>query len=76
MARLLHKPERSKANKRQNRSNNKIGCPEKCEGANIISGLDFDSTPDQVHEQPIQENRQDAEIVEERFQVGMDNRNR
>ena len=38
MARLVHELERSKANKRQNRSNNKIGRPEKFEGAKIISG--------------------------------------
>ena len=60
MARLLHKPERSKANERQNRSNNKIGHPEKCGGAKVVSGLD--STPVQVRKQPIQENRQDAEV--------------
>ena len=74
MAQLLQKQERSKANKRQNRSKNIIGLPENGEGAKVISGLD--STPVQVHKQPIQGNRQDAEIVEERFQVGMDDRNR
>ena len=40
MARLLLKPERSKTNKGQNRSNNKIGFPEKCEGAKVVSLLD------------------------------------
>ena len=55
MARLLHKPERSKANKRRNRSKNKFGRPEKCEGAKIISGLD--STPVQVHKQHIQDSK-------------------
>ena len=74
MAPLLHKPKRSKANEEQNRSNNKIGRPEKCEGVKVISGLD--PTPVQVHKQSNQENRQDAEIAEERFQVGVDDRNR
>ena len=74
MAQLLQKQERSKANKRQNRSNNIIGRPEKGEGAKVISWLD--STPVRNHKQPIQGNRQDAEIAEERFQVEMDDRNR
>ena len=43
MARLLHTHEWSRANERQNRSNNQIVRPEKCEGAKMISGLD--STP-------------------------------
>ena len=74
MARLLHKPERSKANKVQNRSNNKLGPSEKCEGAKVTCG--FDPTPVQVHKQSIQENREDAESAEERFRVVVDDRNR
>ena len=70
MARLPHKPERSKTYKRQNGRNNKTGSPEKCERIEIISGLD--PTPIQICKQTLQENRQDAEIVEERLQVGMD----
>ena len=70
MARLAYKAGRSKANKRQNRSNNQIGHPEKGEGAKVISGLD--STPVQVLKQSLLENRQDAETAEERVQVGTD----
>ena len=74
MAWLPHKPERSKANKRQNRSNNQIGRPEKCEGAKVISGLD--STSVQVIKQPLHEDRQNAQTAEERFQMGMDGRSK
>ena len=74
MARLPQKPERSKADKRQNGSNNEIGSPKKRKRIEIISGLD--PTPIQIRKQPVQENRQNAEIVEERLQVGMDNRNK
>ena len=74
MARVPHKPEWSKADKRQNGSNNETGSPENCERIEINSGLD--PTPIQIRKHPVQENRQDAEIVEERLQVGLDNRNR
>ena len=74
LARLPHKPERSKADKRQHWSNNETGSPEKCKRIEFISGLD--TTPIRMRKQPVQENRQDAEIVEETFQVGMDNRNK
>ena len=70
MAQLPHKPERSKADERQNWSNNEIGSPR----FETISGLD--PTPIQIREQSVQENRQDAENVEERLQVGMDSRNK
>ena len=74
MARLQHKAERSKADKRQNGSNNETGSPEKCKRNEIFSGLD--PTLIQICKQPVQENRQNAEIVEERLQVEMDNRNK
>ena len=61
MARLLHKPEWSKADKRQNRSSNEIDSPEKIIRTEIISGLE--PTPIQFHKQPVQENRQDVKIV-------------
>ena len=44
-----------------NRSNNIIGRPEKCEGAKVISVLD--STPVQVHKQPVQKNRQMQKLL-------------
>ena len=73
MARLVHKPERSKTDERQNRSNNEIGSRENCTRTEIISGLD--PTHIQIHKQPVQENRQYVKIAEERLQVGMDDRN-
>ena len=74
MVRLPHKPERSKADKRQNGSNNEIGSAKNCKKIEINSALD--PTLIQIGLQPVQENRQNAEIVEERLQVGMDNRNK
>ena len=69
-----HKTERSKADKRQNGSSNETVSPEKCKRIEIISRLD--PTPIQIRKQPVQENRHDVEIVGERLQVGMDNRNK
>ena len=63
MARLPHKPERSEAGKRQNRSNNETGSLEKSKRTEIISGLD--PTLMQTSKQPVQENRQEAEIFED-----------
>ena len=70
MARLPQKPERGKADKRQNGSTSETGSPEKCKRIEIIPGLD--PIPIQIRKLPVQENSQDAEIVPERLQVGID----
>ena len=64
----------SKADKRQDRSKNKIERPKECQRTQILPG--FDTTFVKNYKQLIQEDRQNEKIVEERNSFGVDTQNR
>ena len=74
LARISHKPQWSRAIKRQNRGNNQVGSSKERQKTKIFLGLD--TTFIKVHQQPIQKDRQDEKTIEEGDPLGMDTRDK
>ena len=69
LAGLSHKSKWSKANKIQNRSDNKTGGSEERQRIKVLLGLD--TTLAQIHKQSLQEDRPNEEIAAKRNPLGM-----